>query len=124
MKFETAFLKSEKAILSPLEIEDSELFWKWSQDRQVVKYALKKWIWPNSKNQIRAWLDSPVRDRTTFSLGICSSDDGALIGEAGICRIDPINRSGEYYIFIGDHADRFGLKYCGQQSLLKVRIQT
>ena len=62
MKFETAFLKSEKAILRPLEIEDSELFWKWSQDRQVVKDALKKWIWPNSKIQTREWLDSHIRD--------------------------------------------------------------
>ncbi|MGC3835289.1 GNAT family N-acetyltransferase [Moritella viscosa] len=40
--------------------------------------------------------------RNPMSLGICCAESGKLIGYAGIASISTLNRSGEYFILIGD----------------------
>lgn len=95
------FLRGEQFHLRPLERQDADHFWQWCQDREASLYSLTRWRLAHSRDQIQEWLNHHIVDKTCFSLGIALRD-GALIGEAGISKIDSINRSGEYYIFIGD----------------------
>lgn len=96
------FLAADGVYLRPLEPEDLPLFQSWFADRDVVRYSLGAWLFPTSMLETAEWLEKAIRDKGTLSLGIVVQDTGALIGYAGIAAISAINRSGEYYILIGD----------------------
>jgi RimJ/RimL family protein N-acetyltransferase len=49
-------------------------------------------------------LEGNLKNKSNFGLGIISRDTNQLIGEAGISKLDWVNRSGEYYIFVGDRS--------------------
>jgi RimJ/RimL family protein N-acetyltransferase len=97
-----AFLTREHVALRPLELDDLLLFREWFADREAVRYSLGKLLFPQSELDVREWLERTIRDKQTLSLGIVERRGGALIGHAGIAAISAVNRSGEYYIFIGD----------------------
>ncbi len=96
------FLAADGVYLRSLEIEDLLLFYSWFADREVVRYSLGAWLFPTSILETREWLEKTIRDKGTLSLGIVVRETGALIGYAGIAAINAVNRSGEYYILIGD----------------------
>jgi len=96
------FLDDETIYLRSLERDDLELFWQWFADREVVKYSMGIWIFPYSKIDTQEWLEQTIRDKQTLSLGIVEKASERLVGYAGITAISGINRSGEYYLFIGD----------------------
>lgn len=97
-----AFLTGDKIFLRSLELSDLDLFWAWFADREVVKYSLGMWLFPWSKHDTETWLKQTMQDKGILSLGVVEKDTGQLIGYAGITSISRINRSGEYYIFLGD----------------------
>lgn len=96
------FLAGEQIFLRSLELDDLDQFWRWFADREVVKYSMSMWILPWSRSETQAWLERTLRDKETLSLGIVERATGRLIGYAGIASISQINRSGEYYIFLGE----------------------
>lgn len=96
------FLTGEQVVLRSLEMDDLEVFWRWFADRDVVKYSLGAWIFPWSKSKTTAWLRSTLEDKETLSLGVVEKEKQQLIGYAGITSISRINRSGEYYILLGE----------------------
>lgn len=98
----TVFLSGEKCYLRPLELADSDLFYHWFLDREVTRYSLTHLVFPQSKIQTREWLEANLKNKSNFGLGIVSKNTNQLIGEAGVSKLDWVNRSGEYYIFIGD----------------------
>ena len=71
-------------------------------DREVVRYSLSKLLFPHSALDLREWLERTIRDKSALSLGIVDRPTNALRGYAGIAGISAVNRSGEYYILIGD----------------------
>lgn len=97
-------LESSSIVLRSLEAEDADLFYKWSQDREVTRYSLSSYAYPQSRNDIRQWLVEINRSPKTVSLGICCRQTGELIGYAGIASMSNINRCGEYFILIGEKA--------------------
>lgn len=97
-----AFLMGQKILLRSLELDDLDLFCSWFANREAVKYSLGAWLFPWSKRETQTWLEKTLLDKETLSLGIVIQATGQLIGYAGITSISAINRSGEYYIFIGD----------------------
>ena len=96
------FLDSGTIYLRALERDDLDLFWQWFADREVVKYSMGIWIFPYSKADTQEWLEQTIHDKQVLSLGIVEKATDRLIGYAGITAISRINRSGEYYLFIGD----------------------
>ncbi len=97
-----SFLAGEAVYLRPLELDDLPLFRRWFADREVVRYSLSKLLFPHSELDLREWLERTIRDKSALSLGIVERTTDALLGYAGIAGISAINRSGEYYILIGD----------------------
>lgn len=95
-------LELDKYYLRPLETSDCEAFYKWSLDREVTLYSLSSYAYPQSKSDIEKWLNTINSSSKTVSFGICSKSNDQLIGYAGVSGISTLNRSGEYFILIGE----------------------
>ncbi len=93
-----------KVSLRSLEMADLPLFWQWFADRDVVQYSLTTWQFPTSEWETQAWLERTLLDKQTLTLGIVEQPTQRLIGYGGIAAISSINRSGEYYMLIGERA--------------------
>jgi RimJ/RimL family protein N-acetyltransferase len=96
------FLESDKVYLRTLERDDLDLFWQWFADREATRYSMGMLIFPFSKAETQEWLERTLHDKQVLSLGIVEKASDELIGYAGITSISNINRSGEYYLFIGN----------------------
>jgi RimJ/RimL family protein N-acetyltransferase len=92
----------ESVLLRSLAVEDATQFHQWSQDRDVTQFSLSSYGYPQSKDDIAQWLSTINANSKSVSLGICCIKTGKIIGYAGITGISTLNRSGEYFILIGD----------------------
>lgn len=102
------FLQGSDIFFRALSAQDAEAFYQWSCNREVVRYSLSSFALPKSVDDYRHWLASINQNKSTFELAICCKDSSEIIGYAGIAAISTLNRSGEYFILIGD------TKYWGQ----------
>ncbi len=69
-----------------------------------MQYSLSTWQFPTSRWETHQWLERTLRDKQTLTLGIVEQTTQQLIDYGGIAAISSINRSGEYYILIGERA--------------------
>src|SRR5215208_3384138 len=104
------FLAGQAISLRSLELSDRDALWHWFADREVVRYSLSVWLFPSSRHETQTWLEKTINDTHTLTLGIVERTSEALIGFAGIASIGLINRSGEYFILIGNQS-------CWRQSI-------
>ncbi len=95
-------LKGEKVDYRPLEIGDAQSFYHWCKNKSVVRYSLSWFQTQRSIHDFEKWLKDTLDSKTGFSIGICGTSSRDLIGYAGIADISTVNRSGEYFILIGD----------------------
>jgi len=77
-------------------------FYKWINDDEVIKYSLPLFLKINTKNEIDKWFKELIENNKIANYGIFLKTNGKLIGYSGICNISEINKSGEFYIFIGE----------------------
>jgi len=91
--------------LKPLSLEEVSPFYEWINDEMSIKYSLSLFQSLNTRDQIDNWFLSVVNDSKNFNRGIFLNDSNKLIGYTGICNISKANRSGEYFIFIGDREE-------------------
>src|SRR5215207_5300077 len=97
-----SFLVGQGIALRSLELSDLDALWHWFADRVLVRYSLSLWLFPYSRHETQTWLEKTLTDKHTLTLGIVERTSGALIGIAGIASMSLINRSGEYFILIGN----------------------
>ena len=88
--------------LRALTREDVFYFYDWINDEEVIKYSLSLFKTINTKEEINSWLIRLIENKKDITLGIVVESSSELIGYAGICDISEVNKSGEYYIFIGN----------------------
>ncbi len=93
---------SKKVTMRALSCEDAGSLSRWFRDPEVVKYSLTSLAYPQSDEDIGCWLKAINQQKNNIQFGVCCADSGLLIGYAGICGISQINRSGEFFILIGD----------------------
>ena len=98
----SVFLAGRTTYLRALELDDLEHFWRWFADREIVRYSLGGWLFPTSRWETQQWLEQTLADKRALSLGIVEQATDRLIGYGGITSISQINRSGEYFLLIGD----------------------
>ena len=96
------FLTGQGISLRSLELSDLDTLWHWFADREVIRYSLSVWLFPYARHETQTWLERTITDKHTLTLGIVERTSAALIGFAGIASISLINRSGEYFILIGN----------------------
>jgi len=88
--------------LSPLSKNSVTYFHEWLNDEIAIHFSLSIFQKISSKSEIQKWFDGLILDDSNFTTGIYLSESKELIGYAGICNISNSNKSGEYFIFIGD----------------------
>ncbi|MBB3700854.1 GNAT family N-acetyltransferase [Flammeovirga yaeyamensis] len=88
--------------LRPIQKENVNSFYQWLNDEEVIKYSLSLFQKLNSKEEIQKWFNTIIDDRVNLNKGIYIKGTNIFIGYAGISNISTTNKSGEYYIFIGD----------------------
>ena len=88
--------------LKPLSKSNVSPFFKWINDDDVIKYSLSLFSNINTEKEIENWFTELVNDKKNINLGIFLETTNELIGYAGICDFSVTNKSGEYFIFIGE----------------------
>ena len=68
----------------------------------MIKYSLSLFRKINTKKEIENWFSELIINEKDITLGIILESTNEVIGYAGICDISGTNKSGEYYIFIGE----------------------
>ena len=77
-------------------------FYDWLNDEESIRYSLSAFQKINNKDDIDHWFDTVLEDNKGLNLGVFIKNSEKMIGYAGICNISSLNKSGEYFIFIGD----------------------
>jgi len=77
-------------------------FYDWLNDKESIKYSLSAFQKINSPGEVDLWFKSILEDKKNLNLGIFLKGSNQLIGYAGICSTSNLNKSGEYFIFIGE----------------------
>ncbi len=77
-------------------------FYNWVNDSEVIKFSLSLFRKINTKEEIENWFSELLKNRKDIIQGIILESTNELIGYAGVCNISNSNKSGEYYIFIGE----------------------
>jgi len=88
--------------LSPLRKEDVVPFLTWINDEEAIKYSLSSFQRMSTKAEIEHWFESLFTEQNTYNVGVYLKSTNQLIGYAGISGISKLNKSGEFFIFIGD----------------------
>jgi RimJ/RimL family protein N-acetyltransferase len=88
--------------LKPLTKEHLTPFYTWLNDDNVINYSLTLFQQLSTEKEISEWYSSLLKDSKNYTTGIFLKESEVLIGYAGICNISNTNRSGEFFIFIGD----------------------
>jgi len=105
--------------LSPLTPENLTPFYKWIKDEEAIIYSLSIFQGMKTDQQIKDWYVQAISDKRNSNYGIFV--DGVFVGYAGICGISKINKSGEYFIFIGNK-DYWGKGIGTQVSQMMVKM--
>ena len=87
-------------IFADLNIEHSKIFTSWIANKEVVKYSLSAFLPDRDKSWVRSFISSLNENPATWDQAIVF--DGVVIGYCGLTNISKLNRSGEYFIMIGD----------------------
>lgn len=94
----------DKVYLSPLRIEDSEIYVKWLNDENVAKYThqLPK---NHTIESERDWIENSNKNGE-YVFGIIKQENDELIGNCGINKINYNDRTATLGIFIGEDKER------------------
>lgn len=88
--------------LKKLSNNDIFPFYIWINDDEAIKYSLPLFLEISTKEEIDKWYNNLLSMKNIVNFGIFLESTDELIGYAGICDISETNRSGEFYIFIGE----------------------
>ena len=87
-------------VLSDLEVTHSVEFTDWISNKEVVKYSLSAFLPDRDESWVRSFISSVKENPTTWDKAIVC--DGIVVGYCGLANLSKLNRSGEYYIMIGN----------------------
>ena len=96
-------IEGEKIYLSPIDVNDYELYAKWMNDYKTSRY-IKQYT-----NVINAASEKEFLEKlavTPYNFAIVLKNNDKLIGNVSLVNIDNINQTAELGIFIGDDENR------------------
>ncbi|HMQ67455.1 MAG TPA: GNAT family protein [Ignavibacteria bacterium] len=96
------FLTGEKIYLSPLTVEDiSEEYISWLNDGEVCSENSHA-VYPNTYESTLAYVGSAGKNRSEIVFAIKWKKNNEHVGNISVQKIDPVNRSAEIAIIIGN----------------------
>ncbi len=93
-------LTGKKCFLSPMSPDDAEIYARWLNDMEVVRFLTM------ASSVINVGKERKILEELAgnHNYGIVTLEDDKLIGTCGLVNMDSVNRSAEIGIFIGDKA--------------------
>jgi len=88
--------------LNQLQPENVTGFYQWILDYETTKYSLSRFQKLKTKQQIDDWYQETINNTKNVNFGIYLTENNQCIGYAGFSNLSTLNRSAEYFIFIGD----------------------
>jgi RimJ/RimL family protein N-acetyltransferase len=99
-------ITGKRVRLRAIEREDIPTFVRWLNDREVTQYLLVNS--PFSKAMEEQWFEGqlkrPPHEGQVLAIEAKIGKDWLHIGNTGIHQVDPVNRTGEFGILIGEKA--------------------
>lgn len=97
-------LNGRRIVLGPLVPSDEGALFHWLNDAETarVDFAYRPVHWAT----FRGWADGLIRDASRVMFAIRRLDNASLIGFVGLSGIDPVHRSADLAIRIGEEANR------------------
>lgn len=92
-------IKGDKVFLSPIDINDTDLYTQWVNDPEIVKYLQMEDIIITREREYDI-LKRLSTDDNNFA--IIAREENKLIGSCGFLRVDNRNHKAEVALFIGD----------------------
>lgn len=89
--------------LSPLNMEDADQYTEWLNDLELTLHLGMR-ILPLTREKEREMLERIQKDEHSHVFGIVDRKTDRLIGNCGLHNVDPVHRSAEFGIFVGDKA--------------------
>jgi len=87
-------------VLKDISHEYAAEFTRWIADKQAIKYTLSKFLPLRDIQWVKSYITSLIEDSTTWDQTIIV--DNVAIGYCGLSNLSKRNRSGEYFIIIGN----------------------
>ncbi len=106
-------LEGNRIYLTPLNVEDAEIYTKWMNDHRVTDGINHTRDITNLENE-KIWISNTLAEGK-YTLGIVLKATDDLIGNCGFIERSPIDRTGTLGIFIGEEKYR-GMGY-GSEAL-------
>lgn len=96
------FLEGKKIYLSPLSLQDiTDKYIGWLNNKEVCREN-SHGVFPNTKAKTIAYVKGLENSKSEMAFAIRWKKNDAHVGNAAINRIDPVNRSADLAIMIGD----------------------
>jgi len=94
------YYKGDRIYLRPIELEDEPLLRQWINHPDNWRTMILRP--PFNACREREWIESLGKSDKEYIFGIVVKDGHRLIGTTGLHNINPINRSAQFGIMIGD----------------------
>lgn len=95
-------IKGERLYLSPMNIEDVEIYTKWMNDKEVTE-NLGSYIRNFPIKVEKDWLE---KEDNGYNFAIIKRENNELIGNISLTNLDHINQTATLGIFIGEKENR------------------
>src|SRR3989344_25590 len=96
------FLIGGKIYLRTIEENDLNANYReWFNDEDICRYNSHH-RFPNYDENMRDYYENVIRSRSNLILAICDKKTDKHVGNIALENIDPLNRSAEFAIIIGD----------------------
>ena len=97
-------LSADKVRLRPIEKRDLATLYLWMQDADLLRSInrTEKTTWSSHID----WYRRLLRDESQILFSVEAVEDGMLVGQCGLKKLDYKNRKAELWIFIGDSTMR------------------
>ena len=102
------FLKGEKVRLTPVDMDDIEIYYRWFNNPVIRKNLLQ--FRPITKEEEKDFLEKALKSKDWVMFGITGTESDRLIGNISLMKINSIDRSAELGIALGDE-DYLGKGY-------------
>ncbi len=96
------FLIGEKIYLrAVMESDLNATYREWFNDEEICRYNSHH-RFPNYDENMREYYESTIKSQRNLILAICDKETDTHVGNVALENIDPVDRSAEFAILIGD----------------------
>ncbi|HEY1721156.1 MAG TPA: GNAT family protein [Magnetospirillaceae bacterium] len=97
-------LKGSKISIGPFLANDSEALFRWFNDAETARWDLA--YRPTDWIAFKSWIESISKDGTRVLFAIRRNGETSIVGFIGMSAINPVHRSADLAVRIGDESNR------------------